>query len=72
MLIIDSLLDSSSTLGVVPILIGPLQVLIAILPAILAAIGGIIISMLKPSTIWAFLKVLWRNKIVVVLFIALV
>ena len=49
-------------LAVVPILIGPLQVLMAILPAILVAIGGVIISMLKPSSIKIGLQVLWNNK----------
>ncbi len=47
----------------VPILIGPLQVLLAILPAILMALGGMIFALLKPSAIKAALKVLWRNKL---------
>lgn len=49
-------------LAVVPILIGPLQVLLAILPAILVAIGGALIAMLKPSSLKIGLQVLWRNK----------
>ena len=40
-----------SSLAVAPILIGPLQVLLAILPAILAAIGGAILAFFKPSSI---------------------
>jgi len=50
-------------LGVVPILIGPIQVLLAMLPAILVAVGGTIIALLKPSAIKAGAKVLWRNKL---------
>ena len=57
-----SLFESSQNLAVVPILIGPLQVLLAILPAILVAIGGAIMAMLKPSSIKIGLQVLWRNK----------
>jgi len=57
----------AETLGVVPILIGPLQVLIAILPAMLLALGGAILAMFKPSAIKAGILVLWRNKISTVL-----
>jgi len=59
-------------LAVVPILIGPLQVLIAILPAILLAIGGALLTMFKPSTIKLTAKVLWRNKLATLLTIAVV
>lgn len=53
----------AEAVAVVPILIGPLQVLLAILPAILMAIGGMILALLKPSAIKAGAKVLWRNKL---------
>jgi len=59
-------------LGVVPILIGPLQVLLAILPAILVSIAATLVAMFKPSSIKAFLKILWRNKIVVALVVLVV
>lgn len=47
--------------GVVPLI----PALAGILPVILAAIGGAIVSLLKPSVLKAMLKVLWRNKFVV-------
>lgn len=55
------------TLAVVPILIGPLQVLLAVLPAILVAIGGALIALFKPSTIKLGLKIVWRNKLATLL-----
>ena len=39
------------SLAVVPILIGPLQVLLAILPGILVAIGGVLLAFFKPASI---------------------
>ncbi len=59
-------------LAVVPILIGPLQVLLAILPAILVAIGGALIAMLKPSSLKIGLQVLWRNKWATLLAVAVI
>ena len=56
-----------STVGVIPVVIAPLQVLIAILPALLLSMAGAIIGMLKPAAMWAFLKLLWRQKIVLVI-----
>ena len=69
---LHSLMFARPPLAVVPILIGPLQVLVAVLPAILAVIGGAIIAMFKPSAIKAGLRVLWRNKIAVVLIVLVV
>lgn len=59
-------------LAVVPILIGPLQVLLAVLPAILVAIGGALLALFKPSSIKLFAKVLWRNKVATLLTAAVV
>ena len=53
------------SLGVIPILIGPMQVLLAILPAIGVALLGILASLLKPAMMLAALKVAWRNKVAV-------
>ena len=39
-----------ASVAVVPILVGPLQVLLALLPAIVAAIGGLLLALLKPAT----------------------
>ena len=60
------------TLAVIPVLIGPLQILLAMLPAILAALFGLLVSMLKPSAIRQFLKLLWRLKIQVLVLVVLV
>ena len=51
-------------IAVIPVLIGPLQVLIAILPALLLSLLGLIVSLLRPATMWALLKLLWRQKLV--------
>ncbi len=59
-------------LAVVPILIGPLQVLLAILPAILVALGGAILAMLKPSSIKIGMQVLWNNKLSTLAVVAVV
>ncbi|MFW6152663.1 MAG: PQQ-binding-like beta-propeller repeat protein, partial [Verrucomicrobiota bacterium] len=64
---IDLIIPLNMPVGVVPILIGPLQVLLAILPAILVSIGATLVAMFKPSSIKAFLQILWRNKILAVL-----
>jgi outer membrane protein assembly factor BamB len=51
-----------SHLAVVPILIGPLQVLITLLPALLAGIGGFFFALFKPSTAKKTVKLLWKQK----------
>ncbi|KPK80796.1 MAG: hypothetical protein AMJ81_11310, partial [Phycisphaerae bacterium SM23_33] len=53
----------------VPILIGPLQILLAILPAILLALLGAIVSILRPSAVKAALKLLWKKKLPAALFV---
>jgi len=57
---------------VVPVLIGPLQVLIAMLPAILMGILGIIISLFKPSAVKKGIVLLWRQKVPVIIIAAAV
>ncbi len=56
-----------STLGVVPVLIGPLQVLLAMLPAIAIAVFSTLLSLLRPSAVKAMLRLLWRLKLQVAL-----
>jgi len=56
---------SAHVYGVVPVLIGPLQVLLAMLPAILMGILGLIVSILKPSAVKKGLRLLWKQKIIV-------
>jgi outer membrane protein assembly factor BamB len=48
---------------VVPVLVGPLQVLVAILPGLLALIGGALLAALKPSAIKATAIFAWRVKL---------
>lgn len=58
-------------LAVVPILVGPLQVFLAMLPAILFGIGSGLLALLKPKTFKLLLRLLWRMKVSILLAIAL-
>ena len=49
-------------LAVVPILIGPLQALLAILGPLLLALLGLVLALFKPSTFKKGFKLLWRQK----------
>jgi len=49
--------------AVVPVLTGPLQALLAMLPAILLAALGVLLSLLKPRVLLAGLRLLWRLKV---------
>ena len=51
-----------TNLGVVPILVGPLQVLLALLPAILLGLGSAVVALFKPRTFRLILKLIWRLK----------
>ncbi|MEI6563017.1 MAG: PQQ-binding-like beta-propeller repeat protein [bacterium] len=66
------LLPGLSNVGVIPVLVGPIQVLLTLLPALLAALGGVLLALFKPSTVKAGLKVLWRNKVSFSITIALI
>ncbi len=54
-------------LGVVPVLIGPLQALLAILwyliPAIAVALAGALLALFRPRTLVALARLLWRLKL---------
>ena len=54
-------------LCVIPVLVGPLQALLAILPGIFVALGGLFLAFFKPTAIKRFLQLLWAQKVVVVL-----
>lgn len=56
---------NSLPFAVAPVLIGPLQVLVAILPAILLSLGGLIVGLLKPRAMWMGVRLLWRQKVAV-------
>jgi outer membrane protein assembly factor BamB len=53
-------------LAVVPVLIGPLQILVAVLPPLLGALGAMALALFKPSAIRVAARVMWRNKILTV------
>jgi len=63
---------NSLPFAVVPVIIGPLQVLLAILPAILLSLAGLIIGLLKPRAIWSGMKLLWRQKVAVLVIAGIV
>jgi outer membrane protein assembly factor BamB len=53
-------------MGVVPVLIGPLQALVAVLPGLLAALGaalgGLFLTLFRWSTVKKIPKVLWKAR----------
>jgi outer membrane protein assembly factor BamB len=58
--------------AVIPIFVGPLQVLVAMLPAILLGIGSALLALFKPATFKLALKLLWRVKVSLLIAIAVV
>ncbi len=50
-------------MAVVPVLVGPLQVLLAMLPALLAALAAAFWGALRPSSLRRLVTVLWRLKL---------
>ena len=63
---------TENSVAVVPILVGPLQALIALLPAIMIAIGSLLLSLFKPSTLKKLLHLLWAQKIAVVIIVLVI
>ncbi len=55
--------DLVANLAVVPVLVGPLQVLLTLLPAITVAVFGAAVSLARPRTVWTLLKLTWRFKL---------
>lgn len=60
------------SLGVIPVLVGPLQALFAVLPGILIAIGGVVVAAFRPSAIRKGFHLLWRLKFSVLAVVAVV
>ena len=54
---------SFGCVGVVPVLIGPLQILVAVLPPLLGALGAMLLALFKPAAVKTALRVMWRNKL---------
>lgn len=51
--------------AVVPVLVGPLQVLLTILPGLLLALAGGLFALFKPSGLKSAAQLLWRQKVAV-------
>ena len=62
----------SDQLAVVPVLVGPFQALMAILPALLTALAGLVVALFKPSTMKKLSILLWSQKIPVTCIILVV
>ena len=48
--------------AVVPVIVGPLQALLAILPSLLVALGAALLAMFRPSFIKKLVRFLWHQK----------
>ncbi len=59
-------------LGVVPVLVGPLQILVAILPGLMMAIGGTILALFRPAVLKGIFQLLWRMKLQLLALVAVV
>ncbi|MBI2929383.1 MAG: PQQ-binding-like beta-propeller repeat protein [Verrucomicrobia bacterium] len=64
--------DGPPVLAVVPILVGPLQILLAVLPSVLISVAGALLALRKPATFKSGVKLLWRLKVSVLTLAALV
>ena len=63
---------STRCLAVIPLLVGPLQVLLALLPAIFLTLGSAVLALFRPSTCKLGLRLLWRMKFSLLVLVALV
>lgn len=61
---------AADSLAVVAPLVGPLQALLAVLPGLVIAIAGAILSALRPAAMWNLLKLLWRLRVQLVVVVA--
>jgi outer membrane protein assembly factor BamB len=58
--------------AVVPVLIGPFQAFLALLPGLLAGLGAAFLALFRPSTVKAILLFLWHQKVFTVCLILLI
>lgn len=56
-------LCSFTTLAVFPVLVGPLQTLLALLPAILLGLGSMLLAAFKPQGFVKLVRFCWRQKL---------
>jgi len=59
------------TLGVVPVLVGPLQALLALLPALLVGLAAFLAALFTPTGLRRFLRFFWSQKLFSLLLLAL-
>ena len=57
------LLCHSPPLAVFPVLVGPLQTLLALLPAILLGVGSMLFAAFKPAGFVKLVRFCWRQKL---------
>ncbi|MFP4058067.1 MAG: PQQ-binding-like beta-propeller repeat protein [Candidatus Brocadiia bacterium] len=55
--------------AVVPVVVGPLQALLALLPSILLALGGALLAIFRPSGVKKLVRFLWHQKLFTVLLV---
>ncbi|MBS0205195.1 MAG: PQQ-binding-like beta-propeller repeat protein [Planctomycetes bacterium] len=55
--------DLPLTLAVFPVLVGPLQTLLALLPAILIGVGSMLFAVFKPGGFVKLLRFCWRQRL---------
>ncbi|MBL8799575.1 MAG: PQQ-binding-like beta-propeller repeat protein [Planctomycetia bacterium] len=58
--------------GVVPVLVGPLQTLLALLPSLLLGVGTSLLALFKPTSFKRLLVLLWSQKLAVAVIAGLV
>lgn len=58
-----SFLLTLPTLAVIPVLVGPLQTLLALLPAILLGLGSMLFAAFKPRGFVKLIRFCWRQKL---------
>ena len=57
------LICHSTTLAVFPVLVGPLQTLLALLPAIVLGVGSMLFAAFKPAGFLKLIRFCWRQKL---------
>lgn len=62
---------SLSLWAVVPVIVGPLQTLLALLPAILAALGSLLVALFRPSGLKKLARFLWHQKLFTAVLLAI-
>ena len=65
-------LSTTHNVAVIPVLVGPLQALIAILPGLVMAVLGGVAAAFKPSSIKRLCQLLWSQKVAVVIIVTII